>query len=188
MSFLKQLFSKTSEPKAMNTPGGRARPQSSSWLDRFLNRYLIADQAGGHEGVKGLRLSVWGGLLAVVIFTTWAAFAEIDQITRGQGQIIASSRTQIIQAADGGVLEELLVREGDEVQRGELLARLDKTKAEAGWRESRAKVAALSATVSRLKAEVFERDLSFESDVADFPEFRRNQIDRLRKRRDVTIV
>jgi adhesin transport system membrane fusion protein len=131
----------------------------------------------------GLRWGVWGSLLALGLFGGWAYHAEIDQITRGQGQIIASSRTQIIQAPDGGVLEELLVREGAEVKRGDLLARLERTKVEAGFREAASKVGALSATVSRLRAEVFGGAPVFEAESLGFPEFRKNQADLLNKRR-----
>ena len=132
----------------------------------------------------GLRLSIWTSLLALGLFIAWASYAEIDQITRGQGQIIASSRTQIIQAPDGGVLEELLVREGDAVQRGTLLATLERTKAEAAYRETQAKVGALSATVARVQAEIFGGAPKFGPETREFQEFRQNQLDLLRKRRD----
>jgi len=94
---------------------------------RIPNQYKSSPSDGG----GGLRLAVWGSLFALGLFVAWAYHADIDQITRGQGQIIASSRTQIIQAPDGGVLEDLRVREGAEVQRGEVLALLDRTKVEA---------------------------------------------------------
>lgn len=135
------------------------------------------------ESNHGLGLVVWGSMLALGLFAGWAYQAEIDQITRGQGQIIASSRTQIIQTPDGGVLEELLVREGAEVQQGELLARLERTKVEASYREAESKVGALSATVSRLRAEVFGGAPAFNDESQSFPEFRKNQIALLRKRR-----
>lgn len=136
------------------------------------------------ENTIGLRLSVWGSVLTLAAFIAWASLAEIDQITRGQGQIIASSRTQIIQAPDGGVLQELKVREGDHVERGDLLARLERTKAEAAYREVHSKVGALSATVARLRAEIFGGDPAYTAESADFPEFRKNQNALLHKRRD----
>ena len=105
------------------------------------------------ESAFMLRMGVWGSIMVVGLFLTWAYYAEIDQITRAQGQIIPSSRTQIIQAPDGGVIEKLLVREGAEVDRGELLVRFDQTKAEASYREAEFKVAGLSATVARLRSE-----------------------------------
>ena len=137
-----------------------------------------------NESSWGLRLGVWGSVLVVALFVAWASVAQIDQITRGHGQIIPSSRTQVIQAPDGGVIEELKVREGDEVNRGDLLVRFDKTKAEASFREAEFKVAGLSATVSRLRAEVFGGEAIFKAEALKFPEFRQNQLDLLMKRRE----
>lgn len=135
------------------------------------------------DGLPRFRLSVWGGLFALIVFIVWAYYAEIDQITRGSGQIIPSSRSQIIQAVDGGVLQELLVREGDQIERGQVLARLDSTKAEAAYRESQGRVAALSVLASRLRAEISGDRLQFASETESFPEFRRNQRSLLEKRR-----
>lgn len=137
-----------------------------------------------NESTRGLRLSVWFSVLAIALFGTWAWHAEIDQITRGQGQIIASSRTQIIQAPDGGVIEDLRVREGAMVQRGEVLAVLESTKVEAAYRESESKVGALSATVSRLRAEVFGGAPAFNDESESFLDFRKNQLALLKKRRE----
>ncbi|WP_233261137.1 HlyD family efflux transporter periplasmic adaptor subunit [Limnohabitans sp. WS1] len=136
------------------------------------------------ESAFMLRMGVWGSIMVVGLFLTWAYYAEIDQITRAQGQIIPSSRTQIIQAPDGGVIEKLLVREGAEVDRGELLVRFDQTKAEASYREAEFKVAGLSATVARLRSEVFGGEPIFKPETLLFPEFRQNQTDLLRKRRE----
>ena len=136
------------------------------------------------ESALMLRLGVWGSVLVVGLFIAWAFFAQIDQITRAQGQIIPSSRTQIIQAPDGGVIEELRVREGAEVNRGDLLVRFDQTKAEASYREAEFKVAGLSATVARLRSEVFGGEPIFKKETLKFPEFRQNQLDLLFKRRD----
>ena len=135
------------------------------------------------DDIPRFRLGIWGGLAALILFLAWAYHAEIDQITRGSGQIIPSSRSQVIQAADGGVLEALLVREGDQVERGQLLARLDSTKAEAGYRESQARVAALSASVARLRAEIFGGAPEFGAESHGFDEFERNQASLLQKRR-----
>jgi adhesin transport system membrane fusion protein len=135
------------------------------------------------EGMAGLRLSIWASVIVMVLFMLWASVSNIDQITRAQGQIIPSSRTQIIQAPDGGVIENLMVREGAEVQRGDLLVRFDKTKVEAAYRESEFKVAALSVTVDRLNAEVFGGNPNFSSDSVNFPELRKNQLNLLSRRR-----
>ena len=89
--------------------------------------------------------------------------------------MIASSHTQVIQAADGGVIEQLRVREGAEVKRGQLLAQLDSRKADASVKESAARAAALAANIARLKAEVFGGEPVFPPQLAAYPEFVANQ-------------
>ncbi|MDD5331114.1 MAG: HlyD family type I secretion periplasmic adaptor subunit [Sulfuricella sp.] len=126
--------------------------------------------------VKGSgRVLIWASAFTVIGFLSWAAWAELDQITRANGQVIASSRNQVIQSLDGGVLEELMVREGATVKRGQLLFRFDKTKAQAAYLESAAKAAALKATEARLNAEVFGGQPKFQPELGNYPEFRNAQ-------------
>lgn len=125
-----------------------------------------------------LGLSVAG----VLIFIVWAWFAELDQVTRASGSVIASSRSQVLQTVDGGVLQELLVREGDVVEAGQIVALLDKTKLEAAYLEARAKAVALRMNVTRLQAEVLDRPLSFDTESLDYPQFRENQRALFKKR------
>ena len=128
------------------------------------------------------RMLIWGSALAIVGFLIWADWAELDQITRAGGQVISSSRNQVIQVMEGGVLSELPVREGSPVKRGQLLARFDHTKAEASYLESAAKSAALKATVARLNAEIFGGAPSFPKELAKYPDFRANQLALFAKR------
>ncbi len=128
------------------------------------------------------RMLIWGSALAVAGFLLWAHWAELDQITRANGQVIASARNQVIQVMEGGVLAELPVREGAQVRRGQLLARFDQTKAEAGYLESAAKAAALRGSVARLNAEVFGGEPKFPPELARYPEFRANQLALFNKR------
>ena len=83
--------------------------------------------------------------LGLAIFLGWAAMFEIDQTVRAQGQIIPSGRTQVIQAADGGVLSRITVHEGQAVVAGQELAVLERERPNAAFEESRAKDAALAA-------------------------------------------
>ena len=92
-------------------------------------------------------------LMLTAVFFAWAAFFEINQTVRAQGQVIPGSRTQIIQAADGGVLSRILVKEGQRVEAGEVLAVLEKDRSNAAYHESRSSVAALAAALVRAKAE-----------------------------------
>lgn len=129
------------------------------------------------------RTILWVTVASVAVFLAWAWVAEIDQITRATGSVIASSRTQVIQSQEGGTLDEMLVREGDVVERGQLLARMERTRAESAYLETRARAAGLAATVARLQAEVFASPPSFPAEVDDYPHFRDNQLALLRKRR-----
>ena len=128
------------------------------------------------------RMLIWGSALAIIGFIIWADWAVLDQITRASGQVISSSRNQVIQVMEGGVLSELPVREGSPVKRGQLLARFDHTKAEASYLESAAKSAALKATVARLNAEIFGGAPSFPKELAKYPDFRANQLALFAKR------
>lgn len=115
------------------------------------------------------RAVLWLSVLSIVLFVAWAAYAEIDQVTRATGQVIASSRSQVIQASEGGVVERMLVKEGMAVARGELLVVLDATRSEAAYLETRAKAYALRAQVARLRAEVYGGEPQFGAELAAYP-------------------
>ena len=136
------------------------------------------------RGDGGSRVVLWASLLSLVVAVGWAAVSEIDQVTRATGKVIASSRSQVVQAVEGGVLETLNVREGDAVQQGQLLAVLDKTRLNAQFQESRAKAVALGAQVARLKAEVYGTPLQLSADLRDYPDIAAAQTALLRKRLD----
>ena len=91
--------------------------------------------------------------LMCIIGLAWSSLVEIDQVTRASGQLIASSRVQVVQSVDGGVIERLMVREGDRVDAGQILATLDAGRTQAAVRESEARSAALRASLERLAVE-----------------------------------
>ena len=134
-----------------------------------------------HGVSRASRLLLWSSMATIVGFLLWADWAELDTITRASGQIIVSSRNQVIQAPDGGVLESMLVKEGDTVKRGQVLFRFDQTRATAGHLESQAKAAALRATVARLQAEVYGGEPRF-THLGNYPEFRANQLALFKRR------
>jgi adhesin transport system membrane fusion protein len=100
-------------------------------------------------------------LLILVLFVGWAALFDIDQIVRAQGQVIPHDKTQIIQAADGGVITELRVSEGDTVQKGQVLAVLESERARAGVDEISNRIAGLQITRLRALAEATVTKLQF---------------------------
>lgn len=125
--------------------------------------------------LRGSRWVLWAVFVSLVSFFSWANFSEIDQITRAPGSVIPSSNVQIIQSKDGGVLEQLPISVGEIVDQGQIVAQFDKTNAEADYQEAKAQVAALSAAMSRLTAELFGTVPDF-SDLADeFPHFIKSQ-------------
>ncbi|MFY0990709.1 HlyD family type I secretion periplasmic adaptor subunit [Halomonas sp. C05BenzN] len=91
-------------------------------------------------------------LLAVAALITWSWFASIDEVTRGSGRVIPSSQLQRVQTLDGGVVQEILVREGQRVEAGEVLMRIDPTRFVSSFRENRAQALALEARAERLRA------------------------------------
>ncbi len=90
--------------------------------------------------------------VVVVLLLLWAAVAEVDEVTRGEARVIPSSQVQIVQSVDGGVVEALAVREGQIVDAGELLLRVDPTRFMSSLRENRAEHLALQAKAARLEA------------------------------------
>lgn len=124
---------------------------------------------------KRVRLVIWIAFVTLIVLVTWAAFAKIDQVTRAQGAVIASARTQEIQASEGGILTELLVKEGQEVQADQLLAVFEEERAQAAVDNSASKVAALIAKITRLEAEIFDKPLQFHETLERYPEYIANQ-------------
>lgn len=99
-------------------------------------------------------LLVWLLLIAVAALVWWADRSVIDESTRASGTVIASSRVQVIQSVDGGVLEQLRVHEGDRVRKGDVLAVFDETRTRASLQETEAKFTSQRATLARLQAEL----------------------------------
>lgn len=130
----------------------------------------------------GSRLGIAIIVAGLLVLFIWAAFSKIDQVTRASARVIAAERTQVIQTADAGVVTKLHVREGDVVKTGQLLVTLEKERAQAAVDDSRAKVAALRITLSRLQAEVYGKPLRFESDLQVYSDYIRNQTDLYNRR------
>lgn len=140
------LFSQ--KPKQLNLPGGLSIEDDERRTSRNLVRIMA---------------------LAVVAALLWAATFNLDEITRGTGKVIPSSREQVIQSLDSGVLAELLVREGDAVVKDQVLLRIDDARSGPVFREAREKWIALSAQAARLKAETYGTSLQFPEHVKNEP-------------------
>lgn len=90
--------------------------------------------------------------VVIVLFVVWAAFAQLDEVTRGEGRVIPSKQLQVLQSIDGGLVSEILVREGDIVEIDQLLIKIDETRFVSSVKENRAQYLGLLARAARLRA------------------------------------
>lgn len=91
-------------------------------------------------------------------FIGWAYWAEIDEVTRGEGQVIPSSKRQVIQSLEGGIVKEIMTREGTNVAKGQVLLRIDDTGFSSDLGELQAKKLNLSIQIQRLRTEAENPD------------------------------
>ena len=127
-----------------------------------------------------LRVSRWTLLLGVIATVlalgwTWASFAVISEQIRATGKVIVSSRSQVVQVVDGGVLSKIHVKEGDTVKAGALIAELETARFQASADEVVAKVIALTASIQRLEAELDNKPLKFSKQLQAYPDIVRAQ-------------
>ena len=99
-------------------------------------------------------LLLWIIVAFVVAFFVWAALTELDRTVRGQGRVVPSSQLQIVSNLEGGVVQDILVRAGQNVRRGDELIRLDRTATGAELGSGAATLSALEIKIARLTAEV----------------------------------
>ncbi|WP_093502542.1 MULTISPECIES: HlyD family type I secretion periplasmic adaptor subunit [Pseudomonadaceae] len=118
------------------------------------------------DAPRVMRLTLWGIIAFVVFCLLWANFAEVDEVTRGDGKAIPSSRVQKIQNLEGGIVSELFVNEGQVVEAGTPLLRLDDTRFASNVGETEADRLSLAMRVERLSAEVEGRELAIPEDIA----------------------
>ncbi|WP_082368584.1 HlyD family type I secretion periplasmic adaptor subunit [Piscinibacter sakaiensis] len=122
-------------------------------LSRELRRFeLEAEVVMSRERTQRAQLIVRAALVVIVLLVVWASLAHVDEVTRGDGKVIPSKQLQVVQSLDGGVVSEILVREGEVVEEGQLLLKIDETRASSGVRESVAQGFALQARLARLRA------------------------------------
>lgn len=136
---------------------------------RDMHQAMVSEK----KNVIGVTLVLLLACLAAALY--WANTFKLEEITRGNAKVIPSSREQVIQSLEGGILSELLVKEGDVVTQGQPLLRIDPTKAKASYQEGQNKALALRATASRLRAEARGTALQFSADVAQLHELVKNE-------------
>lgn len=124
----------------------------------LINDLNAALQTEKHRGMFTVVLVLFALIIA---FCVWAYYSTVEEVTRGQGSVIPSSREQIVQSLDPGTIAEMRVKEGDVVEKGQVLLKLDDTRSSAVLRESVAKVVNLEAMIARLRAEAYGEPLRF---------------------------
>ena len=122
--------------------------------------------------------------LAIAALLLWSYFAEVVEVSTGDGRVIPISREQVIQSLEGGILLDLMVREGDIVEADQILAQMDLTKTESNVEESAARYRATLASVARLEAEVSGSVLEFPPELAAYPDLIASETRLYHTRRD----
>jgi len=130
---------------------------------------LLAELASETHYTGAVRLLMISAAL-IVAALIWAWFAVLDEVSTGTGKVIPSSREQVLQSLEGGILTELRVHEGDRVQAGEVVARLDATRSQSSVGESAARYRAAVAAAARLRAEVNDEALIFPTELKAYPD------------------
>ncbi len=142
--------------------------KKQTWLSRPINYCLDhlvpkdtkedlhwheeADIAISEQSRVRAKVLVYSVAVAILVLLVWAYFAKVDEVTRGEGRVIPSKQVQIIQSLDGGIVSQILVAEGQTVQVGTPLIRIDETRAVSSLKENQAQYLALLAKQARLKA------------------------------------
>jgi adhesin transport system membrane fusion protein len=111
-----------------------------------------ADEVMSRHRTRRAQKIVRAAVVVVALLLVWASLAHVDEVTRGEGRVIPSRQLQVLQSLDGGVVTEIKVQEGQVVEAGQLLLRIDETRATSGVRESAATGFALRARQARLRA------------------------------------
>jgi adhesin transport system membrane fusion protein len=137
--------------KGSESLGGQPLPE--------VNKALIEDAP------RIVRLTIWGVIAFFLFLGLWAHFAIIDEVTRGEGKAIPSSKLQKIQNLEGGIVAQIYAKEGQIVEEGAPLLRLDDTRFVSNVGETEADRLAMALRVERLSAEVEDRPLKIDEEI-----------------------
>lgn len=148
-----------SSPKQRaRSPGGRPSKADAD----FVTGHAGADLQGP-RGFTHLLLFIVAAFF--ILFFAWASWAELEEVTRGDGKVIPSSQVQVVQNLEGGIVAEITVHEGAIVDRGQVLLRIENVRAASDLREHRQRHLALLGALARLRAEVDEKAIAFPPEV-----------------------
>ncbi|ALE87887.1 HlyD family type I secretion periplasmic adaptor subunit [Pseudomonas versuta] len=150
--------------KIFRRKGGEAAlaPGDAAFMND-IQESLLAQTTPGSKLVLYLILGV------VISGLVWASYARVEEITQAEARVISMSREQMIQSLEGGILAHMYVREGAVVEKGEVLLKIDPTRARSSYREALSKVIGLRASITRLRAEAYQTPLDFDDMVKQDP-------------------
>lgn len=126
-------------------------------LSEILGERDVDLDDGNFQASKSANLMLWIILGFFVLLLAWAALTKVDRTVRGTGRVVPSSKLQVVSNLEGGVIEQILVKSGQPVRKGDILVRLSPTLSNAAFGSGAAEVDALLTRISRLKAEVRAR-------------------------------
>ncbi|QKJ23038.1 HlyD family type I secretion periplasmic adaptor subunit [Poseidonibacter lekithochrous] len=125
----------------------------------FMNSFSAAIL---EQSPKKFRLFLWFWIVTVIALISWAYFAQIDEIVRGEGTVVPRSENKMVQNLEGGIVEKLLVKEGDVVKKGQILLKIDNGKSQSDYEATNLKSLELTAKIVRLEAEVNNKEFNAE--------------------------
>ncbi|WP_299439415.1 HlyD family type I secretion periplasmic adaptor subunit [uncultured Rhodospira sp.] len=156
---------------------------TTSWKDlRFARHRIQAETIGPGRLAYVILFLV---IVFFVVAVLWAKYTHIDEVTRGEGRVIPSSKVQVIQNLEGGIVKDLLVQTGELVEAGQILMRLDSVGFGSDLGEIQARRTSLIARIARLTAEVEGTELRLPAEfVAKAPDVARAERDLMQSRRE----
>ena len=175
-----------SKPSGMTPMGSQSQPKpkrNRTQRDARQPRRGFGLRTVEDDERRASQLLVWATAATLLAALVWAGFFELDEITRGQGKVIPTSREQVVQSLDSGVLSELLVREGSLVEKDQVLLRIDDARSGAVFREAREKYLALLALATRLRAEATSSQPQFPPELANEPALVQQELQAFNARR-----
>jgi adhesin transport system membrane fusion protein len=126
----------------------------SSNVNKKDLRYMSSvSEAMLEQAPTGAKWLLWSVAVFVLIAIFWANWAELDELSRGEGEIIPSQQLQVIQNLEGGIVAEILIKEGELVEKGQVLLRIDDTRFSSSFKENKVRELELIAKAARLRAE-----------------------------------
>jgi len=150
--------------------GGRARRGDAAFMSGVRAAQVV-------EAAPQVTWVLYLMAAALAATLAWAALARVDEVTKADARVVPEGREQVIASLEGGILRELFVKEGEQVEEGQDIAELDPTRFKTQQAEGAAKILAMKAQIARLTAEAFGRPLAFPPELEAAPDVAQGERD-----------